>query len=149
MKKTISMILTLALALTLALSLAACGEKTDNTGSTGGNSTSGTSSTAGNDTATKQWPDNEFTKQVPKPADEVADFLVSADHITIQFVSPDNNDGIKAYIEQLKSAGFTENADSTEYQDQILYEADNSAGYHVKVHRNGYDEDWTLSIKKN
>jgi ABC-type glycerol-3-phosphate transport system substrate-binding protein len=162
MKKAI----TLALVLVLALSLAACGGNSGNgSGSTttpppsnsgttppSGDTTPATSSTAGNSDSNNngdKWEDNEFTKQVPKPADEVVYFLDSADHITVQFVTPDNNDGIRAYIEQLKSAGFTENADSFEYQDQIRYEADNSAGYHVEVYRNGYDEDWTLSVEKN
>jgi len=157
-------------ALLLVLSLAACGGSSSN--GSNDNSASNSSATAedngGSGSAQPagerdeveelfdvdmddKWVTNEFTEQVPKPADEVKYALDDETSTLFQFVTPDNNDGIRAYIEQLKSAGFTENADELDNEQTgvIWYETDNAAGYHVRVHRNGFEEDWTFTIEKS
>ena len=57
-----------------------------------------------------KWPDNEFTKLVPKPDFEVSLSLTEGDRCTIQFGSLTAED-LRAYAEKLKSAGFTVDAE--------------------------------------
>jgi hypothetical protein len=100
----------LALAFVLALSLAACGEKTDNTGSTGGNtSTSGTSSTAGNNGGSSvSWPSLDWVEDWMKKADvgTIVEIEVNANETAI-FVTFENvsKDGYEAYVAYMAEKG--------------------------------------------
>ena len=82
------------------------------------------------------WPDNEFTKIVPKPDFEI-DFSGSDDDIfTAMFLSV-TMEQIKAYAEKVKAAGFT--IDPLEEDQEVMgmvmfnYSASNSDGYRVSV----------------
>lgn len=103
------------------------------------------------------WPDNEFTRQVPKPDDavlSVTELESGNPGLIIVFSKPENNDGIRTYIEQLKSvAGFTIDMDEMGAEKDtgngvIKFEAKNEDGYLVKLLRNGHDEVWSLTIEK-
>ncbi|MBO4326761.1 MAG: hypothetical protein J5950_05785 [Clostridia bacterium] len=83
-----------------------------------------------------KWPDNEYTRQLPKPdfsilaaTDEDGSFDVVFTGVTI--------DQIKAYVEKVKASGFTRSA---EVQDENImgmtifaYTAENSEGYSVSI----------------
>ena len=82
------------------------------------------------------WPDNEFTKLVPKPGFTLAAAATTEDEFTVTFQGV-TVDQVKAYVEQVKAKGFTADAD---IQDQVVsgitlysYEASNSNGYTVLV----------------
>ena len=82
------------------------------------------------------WPDNEFTKQLPKPDFELTAANATADEFSAAFTSA-TIEQIKAYVEQVKAKGFTVNAET---EDQELmgmavysYTADNADGYHVEI----------------
>ena len=68
MKKAITLALVFVLALSL---LTACGGNDNGGGSTttppANSETTPPASQGGNNNGCKEWPDNEFTKQVPKP----------------------------------------------------------------------------------
>jgi len=55
------------------------------------------------------WPDNEFTRQLPKPDFTAAVAEETDDHYYAIYFNIDL-DQYKAYLEQLKAAGFTEGA---------------------------------------
>ena len=63
------------------------------------------------------WPDNEFTRLVPKPGFKLAGASTSEDEFSAAFQSVDV-DQIKAYAEQVKASGFTVDA---EEEDQNVY----------------------------
>jgi predicted secreted protein len=82
------------------------------------------------------WPDNEFTRILPKP-----DFAVSFaqeinDGFTVMFSA--NIDQLKAYVEQVKAAGFTVGAytQDTEIMGMAIYSynAKNADGFEVNVY---------------
>ena len=82
------------------------------------------------------WPDNEFTRLVPKPGFKLAGASTSEDEFSAAFQSVDV-DQIKAYAEQVKASGFTVDA---EEEDQNVYgvvvytySAYNADGYRVEV----------------
>ncbi|MBP5662323.1 MAG: hypothetical protein J6X30_04110 [Clostridia bacterium] len=82
------------------------------------------------------WPDNEFTRLVPKPDFKLAGASTSDDGFSAAFQSV-NADQIKAYAEKVKANGFTVDA---EEEDQNVYgvvvytySAYNADGYHVEV----------------
>jgi len=56
-----------------------------------------------------KWPDNEFTKDVPKPNFRIVDINDSVEEklMTIAFQDVDINQ-VRAYADQLKAAGFTQ-----------------------------------------
>ena len=60
-----------------------------------------------------KWPDNEFTKLIPKPNFEVSLSYDEGDRCGIQFANLTAED-LRAYAEQLKSAGFTVDAETTD-----------------------------------
>jgi hypothetical protein len=149
MKKTISMILTLALALTLALSLAACGGNSNGGGSntppannstttppSGGDTTPATSSTADNDTASIEWPDNEYTSGLPKPTSGVVTATQEAGKSLgepwILIAMDWTGEAAQAYVEALKAAGFTLNEKNGDQFDVDWY-AENADGKNVNV----------------
>ena len=82
------------------------------------------------------WPDNEFTRLVPKPGFKLAGASTSDDEFSAAFQSV-NVDQVKAYAEQVKASGFTVDA---EEEDQNVYgvvvytySAYNADGYRVEV----------------
>ena len=60
-----------------------------------------------------KWPDNEFTKLIPKPNFEVSLSYAEGDQCGIQFADLTAED-LRAYAEQLKSAGYTVDAETTD-----------------------------------
>ena len=103
-------------------------------------STDGTWTMQGEDGQTAQlggnWPDNEFTRLVPKPGFKLAGASTSEDEFSAAFQSVDV-DQIKAYAEQVKASGFTVDA---EEEDQNVYgvvvytySAYNADGYCVET----------------
>lgn len=83
------------------------------------------------------WPDNEFTKLIPKPDFAVAMAGVSGGVFAVAF-SDVTLDQLKAYVEKVKSAGFTVNSDVTdmEYAGMVVYSyvASNFSGYIVNIY---------------
>ena len=83
-----------------------------------------------------EWPENDFTKLVPKPDFKLVGASSSDEEFTAAFQSV-TADQIKAYAAKVKAAGFTVDA---EEEDQnafgmtvYTYEADNAGGYHVEI----------------
>ena len=85
---------------------------------------------------TAQWPDNEFTRQVPKP-----NFAVSVGSITdTEFAvlgSGATMENLRDYTKQLQRAGFNKNAETTDEaafgMATYSYRADNNKGYQVEI----------------
>ena len=82
------------------------------------------------------WPDNEFTRLVPKPGFKLAGASTSDDEFSAAFQSV-NVDQVKAYAEQVKASGFTVDAEE-EYQKVYwvvvyTYSAYDADGYRVEV----------------
>ena len=82
------------------------------------------------------WPNNEFTRLVPKPGFKLAGASTSDDEFSAAFQSV-NVDQVKAYAEQVKASGFTVDA---EEEDQNVcgvvvytYSAYDADGYRVEV----------------
>jgi hypothetical protein len=162
MKKVINRMLTLALALTLALSLAACGGNSNGGGST--TTTNPPASTpsenpADNTPAGEKWPDDEYTQQVSKPTDPISKYVApyrnnesTPKRVSFVFQAADATEAqahMKAYVEQLKSSGFTldVNVDT-----DTMYYAFNDSGWSVDVSYTGTntavsnDANWYLDI---
>ncbi|MDR1464299.1 MAG: hypothetical protein LBJ11_03220 [Oscillospiraceae bacterium] len=84
-----------------------------------------------------EWPDNEFTKLLPKPefpsmngaSTTEEGFSISFPNTTVEQT--------KAYVEKVKAKGFTVDADITDekYGDVVvyLYSANNGNGYRIEV----------------
>ena len=103
-------------------------------------STDGTWTMQGKDGQAAQlggdWPDNEFTRLVPKPGFKLAGASTSENEFSAAFQSV-AVDQIKAYAVQVKASGFTVDA---EEEDQNVYgvvvytySAYNANGYRVEV----------------
>ena len=132
-------IVLLALALVLALSLVACSGNTDNDGN---NSTNPPASQDSNDNTpafTKGlWPDNDWTKQVPKPsAGEVGDVgTMGAEDKTLYIVMDWTREEAEAYCDEVIAGKFDQNVlayykDST--PNTVLLEAESSDGWQVAI----------------
>ena len=82
------------------------------------------------------WPDNEFTKLVPKPDFEL--YAASGDDtfFTVAFTNA-TIEGIRAYAEKLKAAGFNinEEVEDQEVMGMVIYSftAENADGYTVEI----------------
>ena len=82
------------------------------------------------------WPENEYTKILPKPDFNMIGANEDEDGFTVAFINVDA-DAIKAYAGKLKEKGFT--VDAEEDEQEVLgmtiysYKADNNDGYHVEV----------------
>ena len=81
------------------------------------------------------WPENEFTKQVPKPKFETSIGVV--EDYSCSILTGASVDQLKDYVKDLKKAGFDKNADT---QDQNVfgmqvygYTASNNKGYGVEI----------------
>ena len=82
------------------------------------------------------WPDNEYTKIVPKPDFELTAARVDDEGFVVAFQSA-TLDQIKDYVTKIKAAGFTLNEELTDenvmgYQMYTFY-AENSTGYSVEI----------------
>ncbi|MBP5633253.1 MAG: hypothetical protein J6X34_09590 [Clostridia bacterium] len=82
------------------------------------------------------WPDNEFTKLVPKPDFKLAGASTSDDGFSAAFQSVSVAE-IKAYAEKVKAKGFT--VDAAEEDQNVYgvvvytYAAYNASGYRVQI----------------
>ena len=113
---------TLALALALALALlAACGGK-------GGDA----------DKKPAQWPDDEFTRQIPKPDFNLFLANTSGNKFTAVFKGV-TLEQIKAYTESVKAAGFTL-APELDEAATYKYKASNGNGYSIDLTRYTSDD---------
>lgn len=85
-----------------------------------------------------KWPDNEYTKQLPKPQITVSSASVGtfADGETFaaNFASGTTREQFKAYIEQLKTSGFT-----------VKVEVDTDSTYGGTADKNGYHVSWVYT----
>ncbi len=82
------------------------------------------------------WPENEFTKLLPKPDVELTAAATNEDEFAVLFKNV-TVDQVRAYAEKVKAAGFTVDP---EVQDQdfmgmviYTYTAKNAAGYEVVI----------------
>jgi predicted small lipoprotein YifL len=82
------------------------------------------------------WPDNEFTKLLPKPDFALTAANTSGNTFSVGFASV-TVEQVKAYVEQVKAKGFTVNPD---LQDENMmgivvysYEAKNADGYKLTI----------------
>lgn len=82
------------------------------------------------------WPDNEFTKQVPRPEFQPTAAMTNENVFSVAFVGT-NVTEIRSYVEILKSAGFTVNAEEKDVEVfgmiAYSYAASNESGYRVEV----------------
>ena len=82
------------------------------------------------------WPENEFTKQVPKPSFQPTAANTQSKAFSVAFVDASVED-IRNYVEELKAAGFTVN--DTNKDVEVLgvvayaFTASNGKGYKVEV----------------
>ena len=83
------------------------------------------------------WPENEFTKLLPKPNFTLTAALGSDSEFTVLFQDA-AIEQIRAYVEQAKSAGFTVDVDVTDEavmgMEIYTFEAKNSAGYKLSIY---------------
>ncbi len=83
-----------------------------------------------------EWPENEFTRLVPKPSFKLVGASTDEDDFTVAF-SGVTAEQVRAYAEELKSAGFTVDAETEDKE--VLgvviysYSASNASGYSVKL----------------
>ncbi len=83
-----------------------------------------------------EWPDNEFTAQLPEPKMKVMGAYEEDGVFTAAF-SGATADDIKAYAQELKAQGFT--VDAEEEDQNVMgmsiysYTASNAAGYQVEL----------------
>ena len=121
-KKILTIVLVIAFALAMTLSLGGCGDKSKE----GDKTDSMDVSVGGPDDENElpgyyeagEWPDNEFTKQVPKPGFDLGSSNLDKNEFNTIFIDI-TMDEARKYGEQLKAAGFTENLD--------VYDTDNFA----------------------
>jgi len=85
----------------------------------------------GNQIVANEWPDNEFTRQVPNPGVKNAAVKSNSGGITAMIDDMDEA-AAKAYVEQLKGRGFTTELPGMELAHGIEYNAKNGAGYTVE-----------------
>jgi len=82
------------------------------------------------------WPENEFTKLLPKPDFTLTTAIASESEFTVVFQGA-TLEQIKAYVEKVKSAGFTMDAEVTDEDVMGMaiysYDAQNAAGYKLNI----------------
>ena len=82
------------------------------------------------------WPDNEFTKLVPKPDFELFAANTETDSFTVAFMSA-TVEQIRAYAAKVKAAGFNinEEVEDQEVMGMVIYSftAENADGYTVEI----------------
>ena len=83
------------------------------------------------------WPENEFTKLLPKP-DFTLTAAVTSDGMFMVVFQGATPEQIKAYVEKVKSTGFTVNAETTDEEIMGMamysYNAKNSSGYKLNIY---------------
>ena len=79
-----------------------------------------------------EWPENEFTKLIPKPDFELFSTGSNADSFTAVFYNI-SVPMIKDYAEKVKTAGFTVDSDSAETDTTYTYTASDGQGYTVAL----------------
>jgi len=81
------------------------------------------------------WPENEFTKQVPKPKFEVGVGTLTEEGYTA--ISGASIDDLKDYVKDLQRAGFNKDADTTDTSafgmTVYAYTANNGKGFYVEI----------------
>jgi hypothetical protein len=87
---------------------------------------------------TKDWPDNEYTKQLSKPEIDIkiagTAEMGGTKMFSVTFVDGTTKEQIKECVERVKSDGFTNNASESDGGDAYyMYNATNDAGYDVMV----------------
>ena len=136
------------IAFVLIITLAACGGEYEITVNDNSPTESNTPSSTLNDSDIEEngnmessnqyggsWPENEFTKQVPKPGFEVHSVTTDSSSCNITF----NNatiEQLKEYVETVKDAGFTTvltRETETRGISHYLYTARNANGYEIVV----------------
>jgi hypothetical protein len=149
----------LAFALVLALSLVACGgngnddplNRPNDTSSSGGNNSTNPPASNGGDTTPSgnnggdsnqgggfnntydnDWPENEYTKLVPRPDFEVEYCDDEVNGISAKYINT-TMESVKAYASQLKAAGFTVDPQESEYDGQYVYGAGKGKAYFVTI----------------
>ena len=82
------------------------------------------------------WPDNEYTKLVPKPSFELYAAVIEGETFSVMFTNA-TIEQIKAYAEQVKAAGFNLNEELTDenVMGMVIYSfaAENADGYSIEV----------------
>ena len=82
------------------------------------------------------WPDNEYTKLVPKPSFELYAAVIEGETFSVMFTNA-TIEQIKAYAEQVKAAGFNinEEVEDQEAMGMVIYSftAENADGYTVEI----------------
>ena len=82
------------------------------------------------------WPDNEYTKLVPKPSFELYAAAVDGDTFSVLFTNA-TIEQLKAYADQVKAAGFNLNEELTDQNvmGMVIYtfSAENADGYSVEI----------------
>ena len=82
------------------------------------------------------WPDNEFTKLIPKPDFELFAANTETDSFTVAFKSA-TVEQIRDYVTKVKSAGFNinEEVEDQEMMGMVIYSftAENADGYTVEI----------------
>lgn len=82
------------------------------------------------------WPENNFTKQVPKPDFQPTAANTQEKSFSVAFVDAKVED-IRNYVEELKNVGFTVNVENKDVEVfgvvAYSYKASNEAGYRVEV----------------
>ncbi|MDR0783579.1 MAG: hypothetical protein LBE83_07475 [Propionibacteriaceae bacterium] len=120
----------LVLVLASALLLTAC-----NTGSP--DPTPPSEDTPSTPSGNNTWPDNEFTRMLPRPTMEIDLEPTIADGVFYAGFANMTVDDARAYGEQLMGMGFTESLSIKEYEDvdkvttMYTMTAENSSGYKV------------------
>jgi hypothetical protein len=83
------------------------------------------------------WPDNEYTRLIPKPGFTVI-MAGTADNTFVAAFADATVDDVKAYVRQCQKEGFNQNDETTDQEVQgavfFNYTADNGAGYTLTVY---------------
>jgi hypothetical protein len=83
------------------------------------------------------WPDNEYTKLLPKPDLEISSAVDSGANFVVMFKSA-TMEQLKAYTEKVKAAGFNIGAETEEQEvmgmEYYSFNAQNADGYSVIVY---------------
>lgn len=149
MKKFLGLVLVLTI-LIGALTLTGCGEKTNN----GGTVTNGGNS---NNSDEVSWPNNEYTKLIPKPEEAVIYSEKAIDNVYFLGHNITLEDWTieecKVYAEKLKDAGFTEPGAGasdvvvTDTDSMYSFGAKNSDGVYVTVGAYSGNNSGSISIQ--
>ncbi|MDO5555648.1 MAG: hypothetical protein Q4G09_03055 [Clostridia bacterium] len=142
MKKTFKWLFAVVFLFVLLLCLTGCGDKenTENAGSNNQGENQQQQAQKGNDTGvsdTLAWPDNDFTKQVPKPKQSFKE-AAFGDSVTCYTYPNWTVEEAREYTEELKENGFTISSNLINEDDDYMVILKNSDGsYQVTVSSEG------------